>query len=295
MQEKYFIMQLFDGQGLEVLNSLPEVKLFNDSNSITQKIIQINGPWIRDHIVKLNDHWYESCNASSQKNKVMAEFLRKQGITIRHEGLIPIQGGHLVRLNQTVYCASSCGINPQRIEKKIRSQDRQLWEQETISSFESGASSRAIKRFDSHLKVIPSLVDFPWSYHLDLVIAPLGDNKILLSDPLMGINHFSEPHKHALQTALDYYTFLLTAEGFDVIVFPVFFDGSDGTYHSPLNGLRIGKYFFYTLIRGMDAFNQFVMTYAESLSASVEFLPVYLNSNGLGKKGGLRCLSVEID
>jgi hypothetical protein len=295
MTEKFFIMQVFDGPAVEVLRNLPEVKLLNESQSITQKIIQINGTWIRDHIVKLNDHWYESCNTSSQKKNVMAEFLRKQGVDIRHEGFIPIQGGHLVRVNQMVYCASSCGINPQRIEKSFRVQDGHKWELETIPSFESGVSSRSIKKFDPHLKVLPSLVDFPWSYHLDLVIAPLGENKILLSDPLMGCNHFSESHKHALQVTLDYYTFLLTAQGFEVIPFPVYFDGSDGTYHSPLNGLKIGKYFFYTLIRGMDGFNQFVMTYAECLSASVEFLPVYLNPSGLGKKGGLRCLSLEID
>ncbi|MCE3013199.1 MAG: hypothetical protein LW878_09065 [Proteobacteria bacterium] len=295
MKEKFFIMQVFDGQAVEVLKNLPEVQLLNDSTSLTQKIIQINGAWIRDHIVKLNDQWFESCNTSPQKKNIMAEFLRKQGVAIRHEGFIPIQGGHLVRLGQTVYCASSCGINPMRIERSFHAQDGHKWELETIPSFESGISSRAIKKFDPHLKVLPSLVDFPWSYHLDLVIAPLGENKILLSDPLMGCNHFSEPHKHALQVTLDYYTFLLTAQGFEVIPFPVYFDGSDGTYHSPLNGLKIGKYFFYTLIRGMDGFNQFVMSYAESLSASVEFLPVYLNPSGLGKKGGLRCLSLEID
>lgn len=295
MKKKFFIMQAFDGQALEVLKSLPEVQLLNDSTSITQKIIQMNGIWIRDHIVKLNNQWFESCNRRSQKKNVMAEFLRKQGVAINPEVFIPIQGGHLVRVGQIVYCASSCGINPMHIEKSFHTQDRHKWELETIPSFESGISSRFIKNFDPHLTVIPSLVDFPWSYHLDLVIAPLGENKILLSDPLMGCNHFSESRKHALQVALDYYTFLLAAQGFEVIPFPVYFDESNGTSHSPLNGLKIGKYFFYTLIRGMDDFNQFVITYVERLSTSIEFLPVYLNPGGLGKNGGLRCLSLEID
>lgn len=295
MNKKFLIMEVVSGDALEVLRGLPQVQLLNNSDSMTQKIIEINGIWIRDHVVKLKDQWYESCNPTPFKKSLVAQYLRKHGVSVLRDGFVPIQGGHIVRVEETTYCASSCGINPVRIEKSFRAQDGHKWELESIHSFESGSSSRAIKKFDPQLKILPSLEAFPWSYHLDLVIAPLSDNKVLLSDPLMGCNHITEPLKSELQATLDYYTYLLTADGFEVIPFPVFFDPGDGTYHSPLNGLKIGKHFFYTLIKGMEGFNEFVISYAESLTGSVEFLPLYLNPSGLGKKGGLRCMSLEID
>lgn len=293
----FLIFNAFTDESTKILEKHPEVKILKMSDVIVKKIHLANGPWIRDHIVKINENYYETCNPKGIKKIIVAEYLRRQGLKISHLNFMPIQGGHLVKMNGENYCASSCGVNFSQTLLDFSTHTHHSWEYESLEEFKKGESSAVINKLDPKIKVIPSLREFPWSFHLDLLVAPLSTKEILLSNPLLGINVFTPEQKDSLQNTLSYYQHLFEAYGFKIYHFPTYLElgGQKPIFHSPLNGLMIDKCFYFTLIEGMDEFNNFTLQYTQSLTLPVEFKPIFLPLSALGKGGGLRCLSLEFD
>lgn len=65
----YLIFDFFTDHSTKILESHANVKILKMSGQIAKKIYFVNGPWIRDHIVKIHFKLYETCNFGGSKKK----------------------------------------------------------------------------------------------------------------------------------------------------------------------------------------------------------------------------------
>ena len=271
------------------LTGLPLTEFISAGSLLSNKLKLLGETWVRDQIVWLGDGIHETLNSKGSSQYLITAFLESRGLTVRSDHFLPMQGGHVVKTPRYTLCASSAGIDPFGKGQEMARGLRQSWPLESLSRFLTGESRRALLAFPQ-LTPVPSLDPLPWSYHADLMLFPLGGNLLLLADPSAGTcaSQVSSPMREAQLWLSDY----LQVLGYELLPFPLYYRASDGKFHSPLNGLIIEGTYYFTLLTGMDDFNEDVLAYAQE-RLPVPSKPVYLPQDLLGSGGGLRCLSLD--
>jgi hypothetical protein len=274
--------------GLTPLGELPAVEVVDHQSLIGKKIQLLNEIWLRDQIVWLDGMAYETLNNRAQHQYAVTSLLHERGITVLTDRYLPFQGGHLIQGKDQLFCATSCAIDHKSRQHAFDRGQRLKWGLEDLEQFKRGHSSEFIRKHLPGVIPLPSLRELPWSYHADLTIAFLG-NLALVSDPsLFSQCAFSSQIKEGLQ-AIEH---ILQTAGFETLRFPLYFDAATNVFHAPLNGLTIDGCFYYSLIEGMTAFNEFVKDFVRA-NLSLAAVPVIFPPSFLGLGGGLRCLSLE--
>ncbi len=276
--------------GLTPLGELPSVELVDHQSLIGKKIQLLNEIWLRDQILWLDGLAHETLNNRGQHQYAVSSLLHERGVTVLTDRYLPFQGGHILRAKDQVFCATSCAIDHESHQQAFDRGQRLKWGMEDLEHFKRGKSSDFIRKHLPGAIPLPSLRALPWSYHADLAVAFIG-NLALVSDPSLFSQCALAPQ---IEEGLQAIEHILQTAGHETLRFPLYFDVSTNLYHAPLNGLMIDGCFYYSLIDGMTAFNEFVEDFVRA-NLSLAAVPVFFPPSFLGLGGGLRCLSLEWD
>ncbi len=270
------------------LRTLPGVELIPHESVVSKKMYLHQEIWLRDQVLWIDGVAHETLNTRAQQQYIITSLLTERGVRVETNHYLPFQGGHVLQNAEDTFCASSCAIDQYQHQRGFDRGAREKWGAESLEQFQSGESTRFIRRHLPQATVLPSLLGLPWSYHADLSACLIG-KLALLSDPSL---FFVSELESRIEEGVRQTERLLQESGYSVLRFPLYFDPAASLFHAPLNGLVLADCFYYTLIDGMTEFNDFVKSYVrENVSFRAE--PVFFPKTFLGSGGGLRCLSLQ--
>jgi hypothetical protein len=286
-----------------------------------KKQIILGQIWTRDSYLEINNKNYETLNSTKKFKYILSPLISKLLSNKIDLVDIPFQGGHAVKIQDSLYVSESFLYTEAKQKEKVKENEKFSWPMISIKRYRQELNKYAedkkkLRNKIGKLLFIPSFSEVPWSYHIDLLLLPWKDNIIFFGNPFI-LNDYKKLQNSDLKPmfkAIMYYKEILLAKGLVIIDIPVLLPSLDNKiindqiknftkkpsfpFLSFANSLISGKYFiastFSSLLKTAiynEAIEQLTKTLDNcELELNLVELPVKIANEG----GFIKCLSNEL-